>query len=99
VDPNQKVVDWWDGEKKLSAAGTLEQVDCLRGQMMLHIRADGKLVRFRIPDPAKIVLAGGGEQNLACGVQKPARRIRIDYTPKKDAKSGAEGDIALIEFP
>jgi len=95
-----KVVEWWDGPRPSgSATGVLERVDCLQGRLRLALRTpDSKLTQYLIPDPSKIVLAGGGEHSLGCGAQKPPRRLKIDYIPKPDAKLATAGEVAVIEF-
>ncbi|MBK5295143.1 MAG: hypothetical protein JJE04_26145 [Acidobacteriia bacterium] len=100
ADPNRKVVDWWDGPRNTASfTGQLERVDCLKGQLRLVLRgANKKLVQLLIADPGKIVLSGGGEHTLGCGVQKPPRRMKVDYSPKKDPKLATEGEVGFIEF-
>ncbi len=100
ADPNAKVVDWWDGPRTTASfTGHLERVDCLKGQLRLALRGvDKKLIQLYIPDPTKIVLSGGGEHTLACGIQKPPRRMKVDYSPKKDPKLATEGEVGFIEF-
>ena len=58
--------------------------------------ADHKTVKLLV-DPAQVFVAGGGQLNLGCGVQKP-RRVAIEYFPKPDAKLSTAGDVATIEF-
>jgi tetratricopeptide (TPR) repeat protein len=100
ADPNRKVVDWWDDKTpKLSLTGALERVDCLRGAARMVIRdGAGKTVQLLIADPGKIVIIGGGEASLGCGAQKPARRLKVEYAPKKDARTATIGEAAVIEF-
>ena len=98
---DSKAVPWWEGPKppgKLS--GTLKQVDCLAKQARLVIEGDDKkLTRLLVPDPAQVVIEGGGEKAFGCGPQKPTRRIVVQYFPKHDAKLGTAGEAAVIEFP
>jgi hypothetical protein len=100
ADPNRKVVEWWEGPRPAgSATGMIERVDCLRGQLRLALRGSANaIVQYLIPDPANIVLSGGGELTLPCGPQKPPRRAKIDFHPRKDAKLATAGDVAMIEF-
>lgn len=85
TEPNRKVVEWWDGEKPAGAiAGLLERVDCVRGQLKLHLRAEGKLAQLTIVKPNEIAILGGGEQTLGCGIQKPPRRIRVEFNEKQE---------------
>ena len=98
--PAGPAVEWWDGPvSDGNAAGVLERVDCARGAMMLHVKdASGKVTRLAVSDPSKVVLAGLGEMTLNCGLQKPARRVRVEYRTKTDARRGVAGEAALIEF-
>jgi tetratricopeptide (TPR) repeat protein len=101
LDPKTKVVPWWDDKTpKQTLTGALEKVDCLRNQARLVLRAsDGKPVQLLVSDPGKVVFSGaGGDLSLGCGVQKPARRLKIEYVPKVDAKLGTVGEAAFIEF-
>ena len=93
-------VDWWDGPRPEGRAeGLLERFDCVKPAAILFLKApDGKTVKLSIIDPSKVVFAGGGELALNCGVQKPVRRVRIEYVPKVNAKTGSIGEVALIEF-
>jgi hypothetical protein len=95
------VVPWWDDKTpKQTLIGTLEKVDCLRNLARLVLRgSDGKPVQLLVSDPSKVVFSGaGGDLSLGCGVQKPARRLKIEYVPKVDAKLGTVGEAAFIEF-
>ena len=101
VDLSQKVVDWWDGPKPGGALqGLLEQVDCLRGPARLLVRTpNGKRAQLLVVDPSKVAILGAGHQSFTCGPQKPPRRVKIEYQPKTDAKSGTSGEVMTIEFP
>ena len=53
---------------------------------------------FVIGDPSKVVVFAGGGQTttqLACGPQKPARRVKIEYVAKP---GGGPGEVATVEF-
>src|SRR5262249_7844800 len=63
-----------------SATGTLEEMEC--GKLArLHVRVEGEVRIFVIPDPAAIQVASGtGEPvELQCGRQKNALTLRIEY--------------------
>jgi hypothetical protein len=94
-----KPVPWWEGPHpsgKLS--GSLKQVDCLGSQIRLVVDGDDrKITKLLIPDPGKITIGGGGEQTLACGLQKP-RRVSIEYFPKPNTRLATAGEVASIEF-
>lgn len=93
-------VPWWDGPRpEGKAAGMLERVDCIRQLAVLSIKSDGgKTVKLLVTDPSKVVFAGTGEMTLSCGIQRPARKVQIEYRPKTDAKTGTVGEAALVEF-
>ena len=94
-----KPVPWWDGPKpsgKLS--GSLKQVDCLGKQARLVIEgSDHKLTRLLVPDAKQVVILGGGDQALGCGVQK-ARPVTVEYFPKTNARLSTAGEVATINF-
>jgi hypothetical protein len=94
-----KPVPWWDGPKPSGKlAGSLKQVDCLGPQARLVIEgSDRKVTRLLVTDPNKVVILGGGDKALGCGVQK-ARRVSIEYFPKTNAKLATAGEVATIEF-
>lgn len=96
---DQKAVPWWDGPKPAGKVkGLLKQVDCLGSQARLVIEGDDhKTIRLLVPDPAKIAVAGGGDQKLGCGVQKP-RPVSVEYFPKANARLATAGEAASIEF-
>jgi hypothetical protein len=98
--PGAKVEQWWEGPQAPGKArGTLEKVDCLKGMARLVIRGeDGKLLQLLIRNPGQIVIQGGGEKTLGCGVQTPPRKISVDYFPKPDKAMATTGEAALLEF-
>jgi hypothetical protein len=51
-----------------------------------------------IRDAGQVVIVGGGEAALGCGVQNPARPATVEYKPRVDAKQNSQGDVTLIEF-
>ncbi|MEO7653588.1 MAG: hypothetical protein ABIZ80_24280, partial [Bryobacteraceae bacterium] len=97
ADPDAKVVQWWDGPTpggKIS--GTLVQVDCLGTVARLVMQdAAGKITKVVVRDPSKIAIAGGGEQPLGCGKQKP-RPVTVEYSPKADPKLATVGEAVTI---
>lgn len=98
--PPAQVVPWFETEApSAKVQGRLRQIDCLRGAARLVIEtAPGQAVRLLIRDPAKVVVLGGGRLELACGVQKQARMVAVEYFPKPDAALGAAGEVATIEY-
>jgi hypothetical protein len=51
-----------------------------------------------VSDPSKVVIFNQDQTQtqtqLACGAQKPPRRVKIEYV----AKPGAPGEVATVEF-
>lgn len=80
----KKVEKWWDGPPTQPLSGTLDSVECRAGRIRLLVRdSAGKAVWLRIPDPSQVAVFGaaGGQAELKCGPQKPARRVKIEFTP------------------
>ena len=98
--PPPKPEGWLeDMQGNASVEGSFEKLDCLGKQARVTIRAaDGKLAQLLIPDPGQIVIVGGGEKALGCGVQKPARKVVVQYVAKPDAKLKTTGEVTSIEF-
>ena len=100
LSPETQVVPWFEtdqGSAKID--GVLVRVECSRGTARLVITGAGKQqTRLLVKDPSQIVIAGGGEQTLACGVQRPPRKVRVEFNPRKDANALTQGDAQLIEF-
>lgn len=96
----EKPVEWWDGPKgQNSLEGSLERVDCLRGPARLAVRdTKGKLAQYIIRDPSKVTITGRGEASFGCGPQRPARKVRVEFNPKSDAKLATIGDVVGLEF-
>jgi tetratricopeptide (TPR) repeat protein len=100
LSPETKVVPWFETDQGAGRIeGMLERIECLRGTARLVISGAGKKqTRLLVKDTKQIVIAGGGEQTLACGVQRPPRKVKVEFNPRKDAKALTEGDAQLIEF-
>jgi len=98
--PPPKAVEWWNGgEGRAKLEGTLARFDCLGPKARLVVSgADGKQVQLLVPDPSQIVLEGGGEKTLACGAQRPPRKVLIEYNVRQDLKYKTAGDAVSIEF-
>ncbi len=96
-----KIEPWWTGPRvDGKVQGTLRQVDCLGQQARLIIEGeDRQVTRLLIRDPSQVAFAGGGEKTFSCGIQKPVRRIAVEYYVRPDAGFGTAGDAAVIEFP
>jgi tetratricopeptide (TPR) repeat protein len=95
-----KVVPWFETDLASGkATGTLDRVECSGGTARLIILTpDKKVRRLLVKNPSQLVVIGGGERTLACGLQKPARQIKVEFVPRKDAKAMTEGDAQVIEF-
>ena len=91
---------WYEAmQPDASVEGVFERLDCLGKHARLVIKAaDGKTVLLLVPDPRQIVIVGGGEKALGCGVQKSARKVLVEYKAKPDAKLRTTGEAATIEF-
>lgn len=98
--PPAQVVPWFETERPSGRAqGLLRQVDCLRGVARLVIEAsDGRQTKLIVRDPSRVVVLGGGKLELACGPQKPPRKVTIEYYSREDAKLGAAGEVATIAY-
>jgi hypothetical protein len=71
-------------------------VDCLNGPLRLTIqKTGGGSAILLIRDP-KALLGTGAP---TCGVQRPARKIKVLHDDKPDAKLGSAGEIQFVEFP
>ena len=99
IKPGAKIETWWDGPPTTAFEGTLERVDCLGRAARLVLKdSANKPFQLLVPDPTKIVIAGGGDKTLRCGLQKPPRRVKVDYVPQPNAKLATAGDAAMVEF-
>lgn len=95
----QKPIDWWDGPALEKAEGRLMRVECVGKTARLVVDAGGgKTLRLMVADPGKVVVFGGGEATLACGVLKTPRQVKVEYQPKRDAKAGTVGEAVAVEF-
>jgi hypothetical protein len=80
--------------------GKLTRVDCLNGPLRLTIVNDkGAAVKVAVRDLNKLTVNGSNEAKFACGVARAARKIRLTYEAKPDAKLGTLGDVLVVEFP
>jgi hypothetical protein len=96
----QTPLEWQEGPPTVSVTGVLKQVECLGKSARLSVVVDGKTMRFTIADPKQVALqdASGGvaDVTFACGVQRRARRVKVDYV---DHKQGvAAGDARVVQF-
>jgi hypothetical protein len=91
---------WWDEPAGQKIEGKLTRVDCLSGPLRLTIqKPNGALVKVAVRDLNKLTVNGATEAKFGCGVSKTARKIRLTYEAKPDAKLGTLGDVLVVEFP
>jgi hypothetical protein len=96
----QKPIEWWDDPKGEKVEGKLTRVDCLNGSLRLTVTRDGGgLAKVAVRDLKKLTVNGATEAQFGCGVARPARKIRLVYDAKPDAKLGTLGDVLVVEFP
>lgn len=95
--PNATIwMDELNGNAKVE--GALQRFDCLGKLSRLAIRTDdGKLTQLAVRDPAQIGISNG-EKMMTCGIQKPMRRVQVQYIAKPDKRLGTVGDATTIEF-
>jgi hypothetical protein len=92
--PVPKPVDWWNGDAGgLKVEGSLKRFDCLGASARLAVQSpDGKTTELLVTDPAQLM------KTLACGAQKAARPVVVQYNARADAKFRTAGDVVSIEF-
>ena len=81
-----------------SVEGTLESMEC--GKLArLHVRVDGKVAIFVIPDPRAVSIRGGSGEpvDLQCGAQNPPKPVRLEYSALPGAADAA-GLVRTLEF-
>jgi hypothetical protein len=94
-----KVEQWWDGGPTQRTSGMLQRVECLGKRARLVIADQrGRMIQLLVNDPGKVALSGAGELTIACGVQKPMRKVTVEYTPAPDSKLKTAGHVQVIEF-
>jgi Flp pilus assembly protein TadD len=78
--------------------GTLENMEC-GALARLHVRAEGAVRIFVIPDPTKVAIHGtnGESIELQCGAQKPPRALHIEYQAMP-SMAGVAGVVRTLEF-
>ncbi len=98
-DTGAKPVPWWEGPKPSGkVTGSLTRVECLGKQARLSIQGEGrKLTRLLVTDAKNIVILGGGDEALGCGVTTP-RPVTVEYFPKTNARLSTVGEVATIQF-
>jgi hypothetical protein len=92
-------VEWSELEKSApSVDGVFERFDCLgqQGRLVIHT-AQGRVVRLLVTDPSQASIQGS-DGALACGAQKPARKVHVSYDQKPNQKTGTSGEVRAIQF-
>lgn len=93
----KKIEPWWEGPPAQTFTGTLESVQCQGQRARLVLRdAAGKTVTMVVADAGRVVVLGAGQQQvqLSCGPQKPARRVKVEYT----VRAGGAAEVVSVEF-
>jgi hypothetical protein len=63
-------------------AGVLTRVDCRGTQATLYVQSGRSVIKLLVTDPATVAMGGGGgERSFTCGVQKPARKVEVEFEP------------------
>ncbi|HWZ30545.1 MAG TPA: hypothetical protein VNX18_04400 [Bryobacteraceae bacterium] len=101
LKPGEKPQAWWEEPPGEKISGSLARVDCLpSGPLRLTIKIDGGgTIRLLVRDPNHLTVKSAAEAKFGCGIQKQARKIRVIYTLKADAKMDTVGDVAMVDFP
>jgi tetratricopeptide (TPR) repeat protein len=99
----QQPVPWFEGPPAQSVTAIFKQFDCLGKRARLVLDQNGKPLRLLIPDASQILIvhpdgAEGGDTKLACGAQRPAPRVKIEYVARPDKAAGTSGDAVSIQF-
>lgn len=93
----KKIEPWWEGPQTQTLTGILESVQCQgrRARLILKDMA-GKTVTMAVEDAGKVAVSGAGQQQaqLSCGVQRPARRVKVGYT----VQAGGAAEVVSVEF-
>jgi hypothetical protein len=92
--PLPTAIEWWAGDGANGKfEGTLQRFDCLGASARLAVAGpDGKIVQLLVTDPSQLT------KTVACGPQKPARPVLVQFTSRADAKYRTAGDVVSIEF-
>ncbi len=94
------VVEWWDDPRpKKKISGMLRQVECTGASARLIIEdSEGRRTQLLVRDSGKIVIMGGGQTTLQCGLQNPARPVAVEYFEETGASTKTVGEVSLVEF-
>lgn len=97
----EKPVQWWGNPEGEKLSGTLTRVDCLAaGALRLTIHIDGGgAIRLLIRDPHHLTVNSNQGVEFSCGLSRPARKIKVIYNVKADAKLNTVGEVSMVEFP
>ena len=98
-DAIKKAIAWWEDPTGTQVEGSLTRVDCLNGPLRLTVVSKGATAKVLIRDLNQLTVQGAAEARFACGIQKPARKIKLVHNSKPDAKLGTAGDVLVVQFP
>jgi hypothetical protein len=86
----EKVVPWSQTVPHKNLKGSLIAVDCLHTATRISIKdRSGRLTRLLIKDPSR--------DGLACGQQRPARRISVVYAAQPDDSFHTAGSVISVQ--
>jgi hypothetical protein len=89
---DDKTLDVYKETPNEKVSGVLARVDCQGSQATLHVQTGRSVMKLSVADPTTVEITGGGEKSFACGVQKPARKVEVEYEP------GAIKKVTRIAF-
>jgi hypothetical protein len=95
----KNAIAWWEDPTGTKVEGSLTRVDCLNGPLRLTITSGGAAAKLLIRDLNQLTVQGAAEARFGCGIQKPARKIKVVHNAKPDAKLGTAGDVLVVQFP
>ena len=62
-------------------SGALTRIDCQGTQAILYVQSGRTMHKLIVTDPSAVGIGGGGERAFTCGVQKPARKVEVEFEP------------------
>ncbi len=90
---DDKTLDVFKETPAEKVSGVLSRVVCQGEQATLHVTTGRSVMRLLVVDASKVEIKGGGEKSFACGVQKPSRKVEVEYEPE-----GATKRVTRIAF-
>lgn len=87
----EKAIPWSEAFPRKRLTGTLVTVECLQTQSRLSVkRRNGEITH--------LLLRGESRHSLACGPQRPARRISLVYAAQPHAPLASAGTVVSFEL-